>query len=446
MKALAALLWALLAAVQGVAFANPSPAASLDAAGSASQLLRDLPPDEITQSLATAIRGDPQQAGSWLDLAVLLCQNGQDRAALPMLTHIETAFSPPPGIREVIRLLRGGGCERQAAAPTVRLAAAAQRGYDSNVNQGASSAFFALGTAFPGVVVELTPEFLPRGDHFSQVDASVFWSLPAGNQLGLQVRRKHYDRLHQQDVSTVSGVAEHGWACLAGSRCSIGGSFSQLGLGGRSFQSEAAATLGWMRQFGAAGRQHSVALDATLSRQRFSTQPNFDANLAQLRASWRLPLQTLLPGNTSAAADVADADHLLLSAGIGVDDPIGARLGGRREIRQLGVSGSVKLSTLRGPASWLQTALTDWTALAGLTGEWALQRQLTQEARAYSPGLIDTIRQPKLNSLSLALVQPIARNQRLRLEWRRSQSRDTVSLFSYKASTIALSWLIADDF
>lgn len=409
-----------LAMLLGCVLHNPLAWASSNAA-----LLDGLPADETTQSLVLAIRADPQQAGSWLDLAVLLCQNGQDNSALPLLAHIEKTFAPPAGIREVIRLLRVGGCERPGArGKALRLAGSVQRGYDSNVNQGASSALFELGSAFPNVVVELTPDFLPRGDHFTQLDASGSWAAPDGShQLGLQARFKRHDQLKAQDVGIVSGVADRTWDCQQ-AQCRVSGVLSFVTLGSRAFQTEASLQAGWQRPLGPEPSSQTLALEATLSRQRFATQPSFDAWLAQVRGSWRVPLAHWLP-----AAD--GADHLLLSTGYGVDVPSAGRPGGRREVRLLGVSGSLDLSSRLTP---------------GLVGEWSLQRQWTHESQAYSPGLIDATRRPQLSTLALAAVQTLDRNNRLRLELRRSLQRDTVSLFSYAGHTISLSWQWQDDF
>lgn len=394
-------------------------------ASSNAALLDGLPADETTQSLVLAIKADPQQAGSWLDLAVLLCQNGQDTTALPLLAYIEKTFAPPAGIREVIRLLRVGGCERPGErGKALRLTGSAQRGYDSNVNQGASSALFELGSAFPNVVVELTPDFLPRGDHFTQLDASGSWAAPDGShQLGLQARYKRHDQLKAQDVGIVSGVADRVWDCPQ-AQCRVSGVLSFVTLGARAFQTEASLQAGWQRQLGPEPGSQALALEATLSRQRFATQPSFDAWLAQLRGSWRVPLANWLPAAHAT-------DHLLLSTGYGVDVPSAGRPGGRREVRLLGVSGSLDLSSRHTP---------------GLAGEWSLQRQWTQESQAYSPGLIDAIRRPQLNALALAAVQTLDRNNRLRLELRRNLQRDTVSLFAYAGHTISLSWLWQDDF
>lgn len=370
--------------------------------------------DEYMLPLVRSVEADPGQAGSWLDLALRLCQKGEAKLADRLLNYIERAFDPPAGIREVIALMREGGCDTGRAPtavaqpPAPRANLALQRGHDSNVNQGASNALFALGSAFPGVVVELTPEFLPKGDQFSALDGRISFGREGELQGSAQIRLKHYDALHRFDTGILFTTLEQSWRC-GNARCTAGGALGAITLGSHLYQTLGNAQLGWTLPLDTLPMPQTLTLEASVVRQLFATQPAFDAWLAQARATWRV----LLYGT----------DLVQLSLALGLDEPTNSRPGGRRTLTTLGAAGNHELGS--------QLAL-----------DWSLQRQLTREAQAYSPGLIDAARRPLLQSLALGLTQGFTPAQRLRLEWRYTANRDVVSLFTYRNTSISLSWLL----
>lgn len=362
--------------------------------------------------LVRAIDSEPAQAGLWLDLALALCQRGQGALTQQVLGYIEETFNPPPGIVEVINLVRQSGCDTpsQKSAqpiPPPRVSLSAQRGRDSNVNQGASSALFTLGSAFPGVVVELTPEFLPVGDQFTALEGGITYSLDADLQAAAQVRLKHHDKQHSFDTGVAVGTLEQSWPCGSG-RCSLTGALGAVTLGSQLYQTLAQAQIGWTRTLQDADLPQAIALEASLGRQLFATQPSFDAWQAQARASWRV----LLGGS----------DLLQLSLTVGTDKDTANRPGGDRSVYALQASGSHALGRR-------------------FVLDWNVQQQTTRDATAYSPGLIDMVRRPVLRSVVLGLVRPVADSQRVRLEFRHTSHRDVVSLFTYRNTGFSVAWL-----
>lgn len=362
--------------------------------------------------LVRSIDSEPAQAGLWLDLALALCQRGQGALTQQVLGHIEETFKPPPGIVEVINLVRQSGCDmpsprsvQPVTPPRVNLSA--QRGRDSNVNQGASSALFALGSAFPGVVVELTPEFLPVGDQFTALEGGITYSLDADLQAAAQVRLKRHDTQHSFDTGVAAGTVEQSWPCGSG-RCSLTGALGAVTLGSRLYQTLAQVQIGWTHALQNIDLPQAIALEASLGRQLFATQPSFDAWLAQARASWRV----LLGGS----------DLLQLAFTLGIDKDTANRPGGDRRVYALQASGSHALGH-------------------NFALDWSAQQQTTQDATAYSPGLIDMARRPVLRSVVLGLARPVADFQRVRVELRHTSHRDVVSLFTYRNTGISVAWL-----
>lgn len=376
-----------------------------------------IPPEALDEQLVPLVRAietNPAQAGSWLDLALLLCQKGQNPLAKEVLHYIEQAFAPPAGIVEVIGLIRQSGCDTPKTSPSARQSApprisvSAQRGRDSNVNQGASNALFALGSAFPGVVVELTPEFLPAGDQFTALDAGVSFGAGSDLQGAAQVRIKHHDSQHRFDTGIALGSAERAWRCGVG-RCAVSGALGAISLGSRLYQTLGQLQIGWTAPLDDLAWPQAFSLEASLGRQLFAMQPSFNAWLVQARASWRVLL-----GGT---------DLLQLSLATGIDEPTASRPGESRRLRTLSASGTHELG---------QQFVLDWSA----------QRQITKDTAAYSLGLIDMARRPVLDSMVIGLTRPVAELQRVRLEFRHISHRDVVAIFTYRNVGFSFSWLM----
>ncbi|MES3009896.1 MAG: hypothetical protein V4738_03885 [Pseudomonadota bacterium] len=375
-----------------------------------------IPNEVIDAQLAPLVHEvsvNPEHAGSWLDLALRLCQKGKRQLTNEVLNYIEQSFSPPTGIMEVITLMRQSGCdapmpnsaERQRDTPRISLSA--QRGRDSNVNQGASSPLLVLGSAFPGVVIELTPEFLPVGDQFTALDAGINVDFGSDFRGSALVRTKHHDNQHRFDTGIALGNLEQAWSCGA-ARCVVSGALGAIGLADRLYQTLGQIQIGLTIPLVGSSWPQALTMEAMLGRQVFATQPSFNAWLAQARASWRVLL-----GGT---------DLLQLSLAVGRDEPTAGRPGGSRRLSTLGASGGHDLGSQ-------------------FTLDWNVQRQITQDSKAYSPGLIDMARHPVLDSLVLGLTRPVAELQRVRLEFRYINHRDVVSLFTYRNKSVSLSWL-----
>ena len=105
--------------------------------------------------LAVLAAAEPSHAGAWLDLAMLYCAVGNSASAAHLFTEIERRFAPPPAILEVMERQREGGCEggRPKSDFTLRLG----RGFEINVNQGASSPNFSFNDGIRQIALVLLP-------------------------------------------------------------------------------------------------------------------------------------------------------------------------------------------------------------------------------------------------------------------------------------------------
>ena len=152
--------------------------------------------------LAVLAAAEPSHAGAWLDLAMLYCAVGNSASAAHLFTEIERRFAPPPAILEVMERQREGGCEggRPKSDFTLRLG----RGFESNVNQGASSPNFSFNDGIRQIALVLLPEYLPRRDRFTQLSAELQRDFSLGGPTGVvQFQSKQYDNLSSYNYGSL---------------------------------------------------------------------------------------------------------------------------------------------------------------------------------------------------------------------------------------------------
>ena len=368
----------------------------------ASRLMDEQRFDEARAVLERLLVLQPEHAGAWLDLAVLQCNAGRGQLAESLFKSIEQRFTPPPALQGVINQLRSQGCE--SAAPVGMLRMRLGRGYDSNVNQGAISPFFELGSGANRVTLELAPEYAPRGDGGTTVSADYSRTL-AGGTLGFaQFQARQYDHLPQYSLNSAVVGAEHPWQ-LGRWTLRANGSAGLTALGGSVYQRQlqlqlqATAPLGlptgWVA--GASGGWTGVS---------YPTLTGFDSNLWESRG--------LL---------VYRSDDAFLQASVGyaLDRGDAQRPGNDR-------SGAVLSLTAR-------------RRLVGhVVGELGWNYQSWHGEEVYSPGLIDERRRQHTQLLRASVTVPVTRQQAVHVELRAVRNRENISIFEFRGKQLQLSW------
>ncbi|KQW96543.1 hypothetical protein ASC94_06770 [Massilia sp. Root418] len=364
------------------------------------QAISDGRQTEAGQILAQMTAQGPQNAGEWLDLAMLHCALGNQRQAEALFRDVEQRFNPGAGIMDIIEQQRKGGCRGPKALSQWALAVA--RGTDSNVNQGASSQFY---TPENGKPLELLPEYLPRSDQYSALTGDYLRELGQNGDVGfVQLQLRRHDSLSSYNTAALLVGAEHPWRW---GRWRLRGTatLGALTLGGRLYQEQGLlqvrATPPWKLP-----ERLELSLQAGMGYTTYKTLSEFDGGTAELRAvlSYR-----------------GEPTQAQFSAGYVHDHASGNRPGGDRDgwSARLGVQ-----RPLFGP----------------LKGEFELNRNHWAGQQPYSPGLIDTVRRQAITSARATVVYPLTRDQALHLEWRVTNNRDNVSLFQYRARQLQLSW------
>jgi len=358
---------------------------------------------EASEALARIIRDEPEHAGAWLDLAILQCEMGHTEEAERLFSGIVDRFQPPPVILEIIAQQRAQGCaDRQ---PAGRVSLTLGRGFDGNVNQGASTPYFSLGAGITRIELQLLPEYMPKRDQFTVLSAEYARNLNAYGTTGfVQFQTRRNDELTQYDVALVSVGVEHPWH--AGDwRMRSAGMLAALSLGGALYQKQShlqvqvspPLTLPESLRFDLSAGVASVA---------YPTLPNFDANTWEMRGRLNYGTQQA---------------QVQATAGYSIDRASAARPGGDRRGWSAGIQGNARVTN-------------------DVFGELGWNRQTWRGESAYSPGLIDQTRNQEIDVLRGGLIIPVAERQAVHIELRQVRNRENVSIFQYDNRQLLVSW------
>lgn len=355
---------------------------------------------EATTLLERLIKQDPQHAGAWMELAISQCDLGNAAEAERLFGEIETRFNPPPGIRDVIATHRAGGCLRHDDARPNSWLLSIGRGYDNNVNQGASNPSFTIG----GIPGELAPEFRARPDHYSVLTASYLHPLSADGALAIvQFSDRRNDHEREQDTASLLLGLEQAWH-LGRWRVRATGAFGNVTLDGKLYQRQEALQLRAAPPIPLPDKLDLGAI-ANFSHVSYPTRTSYDGNTAELGATLNYH---------------GDADQGVLTLSKLHDNGTPERPGGNRR-------------------GWFASA--QWYALLrpGLYGEASLSHQHWEGSHPYSPGLIDLVRRQNTSNARLALQWYVQPGVSLHLEGRLVRNRENISLFEYNSRALQLS-------
>lgn len=400
---LAALVWRPAAAADGVSSGEPLAPGIEEMYRQALLSIIEGRKNDASATLQQLIVLEPLHAGAWLDLALIQCGLGHAAEAERMFGIIEQRFAPTPSIQRLINEERQRGCERWEPRSTLDFSAG--RGYDQNVNQGSRNPNYVIGTPDNNIELPLLPEFLQRADHYTLLSADYTRDLSANGTLGYaQVQLHRNDQLHDYDSNSLFVGVDTPWRWR--------------GLALRS-----SATLGWI----------------TLGSQLYQRQ-------AQLQGQVGLPLDLPLGMQASLSGTLARADYLRLSNFNATSIDWRLRLS-----HQAGShSASLSVGLQRDYANVLRpggdrrgnSVQAQWRQRYGnaVMAELSYSLQNWNSERAYSPGLIDQVRDQRTHVLRGTLSYPLGRDHNLLLELRDLRNQENISLFQYSSRQIQLSW------
>lgn len=357
--------------------------------------------NDASEALRRLIGMEPQNAGAWLDLALTQCELGHAKEAERLFQEIVDRFAPPPVLLEVIARRRALGCT--GWQPQSRFSVTLGRGSDNNLNQGASSPTFSIGSGDYRIDLQLLPEYLPQRDQYTALSADYSRSVTAnGAAAFVQFQTQRNDSLSRYDTTSLVGGMDLPWRRGNWNMRSTG-SLALLSLGGQLYQAQSQVQT---QMTHALGERMQLGLAANIAHAAYQTLPNFNSN------TWEMRSQVNYRGSRTLTQ--ASASYL-------VDNALGQRPGGDRH-------------------GWLVRL--NGRAILGekVSGELGWSRQVWQSDKPYSPGVIDQTRHQQLQIWRSALSYQIAPRQSLTLEWRVVNNDENISIFEYNDKQVKLSW------
>lgn len=358
---------------------------------------------DASDALMRMIQQEPDHAGAWLDLAIIQCELGHAEEAERLFAAIESRFHPPPGIMDVIARQRAQGCA--GWRPTSRMSFMLGRGFDNNVNQGASTPNFTLGTGNSRVELQLLPEYLPQSDQYTALSTEYARDLTANGTMGfVQFQARRNDALTRYNTVSIAVGAEHPWR-IGGWSVRGAGVLAALSLGGQLYQkqSQLQARISPPLPLPESLR---FSLLTGVTHVAYPTLPNFDANTWETRGLLNYRTQ-----QTRAQASVGYAS----------DRASAARPGGDRQ-------------------GWIASIQGRTRVADNVFGELGWSRQTWHSESVYSPGLINQVRNQTTNILRGGLIIAIAARQAVHIELREVKNKENIPIFQYYSRQLQVSW------
>ncbi|CAN7710371.1 tetratricopeptide repeat protein [Pseudoduganella sp. LjRoot289] len=354
---------------------------------------------DASDTLVRLIDMEPLHAGAWMELALVQCGLGRAAEAERLFAAIEQRFNPPQGILELIAEARAGGCNNWQTVSTLNLAFA--RGIDQNVNQGALNSLFYDG----GQAIPLTSDFLPKHDQYTALSGDYVRDLTPNGTAGfaqLQVRRN--DTLHQYDSSSLFVGTETPWRFGRWTaRGTVMAGFVTLGSQFYQRQGQLQLRIGPPLPL---PNKFQFSVMGGVTHLSYLTLSNFNANMVELRGLFTYR---------------SEQDYASLSYGRLNDEALGPRPGGNRHGELASVQWRRRLA-------------------GGVTGEVGYTYQTWHGSSAFSPDLIEEVRQQATHVLRAAFTYPLSKTQSLQLELRQVRNRENISIFQYNNRQLQLSW------
>lgn len=358
---------------------------------------------DASATLMRVIENEPNNAGAYLEVALIQCALGRGREAERLFAIIETRFEPKREILELISDARDSGCNRWQAMSTWTVSGG--RGVDQNVNQGASNPNYIVERDGGRIELPLLADFLPKNDQYSTLSAEYMREITPNGSIGfVQYQGRRNDSLHQFDSASVYAGIESPYR-FGRWTLRTTGMLGQVFLGGSSYQRQLQLQARIGPPLPLPG-SIQFNLMGGVTRTEYLQLTNFDSTTYELRGQFAYRKHDLYSSVSLAAlSDVAKVrrpggSRHGLSLNLLVRRPLGQRLG----------------------------------------GELAYSHQDWSSSSPYAPGLIDEVRDQATHVLRGTVTYPLAKNQRLQLEARVLRNRENISIFEYSNRTLQLSW------
>jgi hypothetical protein len=324
-----------------------------------------------------------QTAEFLLDEAIYACTQGNAAEAFALFDTIVRELSPPKGILALIQFYKDGQClpvtdhKGKDAKAETRIDMAF--GWNDNINQGIQQSTLVLDGLASSPRLLLSASMRPKMDTVHQVmidHQDQSWQV--------MLNLKQYPHNESYQMGNI-------YATYMGDR--VGISFNQHYIGGDSY-------------FG-------VVLFDRMTKDSYALQ-------------WGLKMRHQHYANENDTGQQVEpfvqylTTRWSLYAAMMIDRPTGQRAGGEK----------------KGILTHTEYRLPIGEGVMSLMGYY----HRIDDAEAYSPDLLETIRLHQLFWLRLRYVLPVGRDQSVYAEMSRLQSEDRLALYQYEASQFLVGW------
>ncbi len=359
---------------------------------------------DASATLMRVIEKEPNNAGAYLEVALIQCGLGRAREAERLFAIIETRFEPKREILELISDARDTGCDRWQ--PISAWSASFGRGIDQNVNQGATNPNYIVRRNGQDVELPLLSDFYPKHDQYTTLSAEYMREVTANGSIGfLQYQGRRNDSLRQYDSASLYAGVESPYR-FGQWTLRTTGMLGQVFLGGHAYQRQLQLQARIGPPLPLPGSvQFNLMGGAT--RTEYLELENFDSTTYELRGQFSYRKASLYS-----------------SASFGVLNDVASDLrpGGSRQ-------GSTLNMLVRHPLG------------EKMGGELAYSRQAWDSSLPYLPGLISEVRDQRTDVLRGTLTYPLGKQHRLQLEARLVRNQENISIFQYNNQLLQLTWL-----
>ena len=358
--------------------------------------------------LSQLIEIEPQHAGAWMDLAIIQCELGNAKEAEELFKNIIEKFNPAPVafVAEIAKYRKHGCRINRNRQVNSHFSVLLDRGFDSNVNQGASNPNFSIGSGATQINLPLLPEYLPKKDHFTALAADYMRELVPGSTIGIvQLRTRAFDDLSKFNTLAIGAGLEHPWR-VGNWNVNSMAMLSRLSLNQHLYQKQQLLQTRITLPLPLPDTMQLSSI-GSVTRTQYPTLSGYDATTWE----WRnlLTYQKNVYRIQAALAYLSDVAN-------------SGRIGGDRAGIQTTIQIKKKLNS-------------------SINAELGWTYQHWQSELPYSPGLINQARNQHTQTFRGALNFTFDENHHVQIELRQVRNRENISLFEFNSRALQVSWL-----
>lgn len=256
---------------------------------------------QARSALERTILLEPDNAGAYLDLAIVEVELRNYATAERLLSALEHKFTPPKAIQEVIRLYRTR--IQQALTPHQIISGSlfASSGHSSNVNNGTDKSLINLDLGNGSVALPVSDSSKSSPDSYLEAGATLNYGIAQGNwryQLVSALQKRDYQQLSEFNTTNLL-IGANTRTERKNSQLEAGIYYSVVWLDQEDYQSSTTVNFNYSHQLKSNLRLSS---QLRLSQARYIQTPDNDLNQTEITLAASYPFSLLNTSNLIQAS------------------------------------------------------------------------------------------------------------------------------------------------